>query len=233
MAHLSADLFAFFDQLANNNHPEWFNEHKAEYEAVVKRPFEAVITDLLADLVRDEPELNTLKPRQCIYRIHRDVRFSKDKTPYKTNAGAHIAIGSKSDPDIPGFYIQIGLANSVAQNTDACFVAGGCYAPTSKALYNIRQEIVYQTETWDEIINEPEFKSLYGDIKGDALKTAPRDFKEDTERLPILRNKQYYSYAALSRKTVLSNELVPTLARYYRASRPLNKFLTRAIVEGI
>jgi len=103
---------------------------------------------------------------------------------------------------------------------------------TSPALYRIRQEIVYHTEIWDEILAAPEFVELFGEIKGEALKTAPRDFKEDTERLPILRNKQFFVSADIPRKTVLGKDLVTVLARHYRATRPLNQFLQRAVAEG-
>lgn len=220
MTHITPAFFQFFRDLTENNHADWFKAHKARYEREVKQPFEALVADLLKELARYDAAFSTQNPKHLIFRINRDVRFSKDKSPYKTNAGAVLSPGGKKDA-VPGLYVQLGAAES--------FCGGGLYEPTPVQLYASRQEIVYHAEEFTRLVEAPAFTSIYGEIKGEALKNAPKDFKEEAQRLLILRHKQFYYLVDLPEKTATSAQLIPFLLKAYEAAAPLNAFFSRAI----
>ncbi len=220
MSYFTPEMHRFFKALEKNNTSAWFADHRKEYEQHVKEPFEHLITDLLAELVKRDPAYSTFKARDCIFRINRDIRFSKNKDPYKLNLGAAISPGGKKS-EVPGLYIQF----SHKEN----FVAGGCWELQPASLYKVRQEISYHYAEFQKLVKAAPFKKLFGEIKGEELKRAPKDFEADTDKMPILKKKQFYYAGNLEPKDAFDKNIIKTLIKYYDADEPVNQFFRRAI----
>src|SRR5689334_10215404 len=131
-AYFTKEFLDFFNKLEKNNNKEWFDRNKPTYENAVKNPFKKLVEDLIEQIRKHDKDLST-DAKESIFRINRDIRFSKDKTPYKTNVSANISKLGKRSPDHPGFYIQLGA--------DMLMIGGGAYAPDKDQLKKIRDEI--------------------------------------------------------------------------------------------
>lgn len=214
MKYFSQDFLAFFGELEENNSKEWFDSQKARYQASVKEPFEQFIGDVLQLVGRIEPFFECT-PREAIFRLNRDVRFSKNKNPYKTNTAAGIANGGRKQN--PLFYLQLGHKES--------FIAGGAYELSKEQLASCRAYIVEQGEELDEILNGKLFKKYYGKILGEKNKVLPTDFKHYAGVHPLLYNKQLYCMAELSKDIITSNKLIDIVFEHYVAVKPLNDLL--------
>ena len=216
MSYLRPAFFQFYQDLVIHNDSEWFKANQKLYEQEVKRPFLALLEDLIqAFQVNVYPHFK-IPAKDLVYRINRDIRFSKDKTPYKTHSGAHINPRGKQS-EYPGLYLQAGA--------EGCFFGGGCYMISPPSLYKIRQEIAYHTTEWEEIIQNPVFQEHYGTVQGERLKSMPRDFKEET--CEWIKNKQFYLWKSIPPEAFYQDGIIQTLTKEAEASVPLLRFLER------
>lgn len=209
--------FEFLKQLEKNNNREWFAQHKAEYDSVVKENktfFNQVYTEL--------QEYDNLKGIH-IFRIYRDVRFSKDQTPYKTNFGVGY---SRSKPMLRGgYYIQLEPGNS--------FVGGGFWGPDAKDLLRIRKEFEINTTEIEKITSDNTFIKYFGEIKGDAVKTAPRGFDKDHPAIDLIRKKQFVVMRKFTDQEVLSDDFQKEAVLTLLAMRPFFDYMSEVLTTDL
>ena len=206
--------FRFLSELSSNNHKAWFEEHRPDYEAA-RAAFEYFLAGLIEEFHTID-NLGGLTPRQCVARIYRDVRFSHDKTPYKTNFGALIAPGGwKSQTQ--GYYIGLGPGQTM--------VAGGLYAPTAEQLERFRRAIDGHAPSFKEILSAPAFIESFGSISGERLKTAPKGYERDHPEIDLLRLKQITVIHQYSDADALLPDFITRAIRDCRAMRPFLDYL--------
>ena len=220
MNYFTPDFIEFFKELAPNNHKEWFDQNRARYEKVVKEPFKAFVGDLALHLTRHKPLLE-LDPKTLIFRINRDIRFSKDKRPYKTFVSAIISPGGKKDKTMPGMYFEFG--------PEGILVYGGVFMVNKEQLEDIRYYIANNMETFKNIISEKQFVSTFGSIKGEVNVRLPKELQEIAEEEPLIYNKQFYFYTALPSQLLISNDVIEELEKYFLIMKPLNDFFEVAM----
>lgn len=221
MSYLSPDFITFFNELANNNHREWFHANKKTYESAVKEPFRKLVADLIDEVHEDDPDVR-IEPKDAIFRINRDIRFSKDKTPYKTNVSAVISPGGRKDKTTPGFYFEV-KATGIG-------IYGGLYMLDKHQLLNVRNHIAGSLEAFDALLNEPAYKKEYGGtLLGDQHKRIPPEFRDIVEEQPLIANKAFYYHSELPAKHITSEKLLDTLMEKYFIAKPMKEYLTEAL----
>lgn len=216
MAWFTDDYNAFFKELEANNNREWFTENKKRYEKHVKKPFELFIGDMILRMQEFDPACQ-IQPKDAIFRIYRDVRFSKDKTPYKTRMAAVVSKGGRKDTTLEGIYLELGNRH--------VRVYGGVYQPDKEQLFKIRQEILYNQKDFDRLINAPKFKDTFGEIQGERNKRLPPEFAEIQEKQPLIANKQFYYFANLNPDLLTKESLIDKVFEAYEASKDVRTFL--------
>jgi len=220
MKYFTSAFFKFFDELEKNNNKEWFEKNRPRYENDVKAPFKKLVTDLNEKLLKDFPDLNR-EIHKNIFRINRDIRFSKDKSPYKNNVAAVFSRKGTQDIDYPGFYIHIGSKDLM--------VGGGKYEVSKEQLQKIRQEIYYNNNSFKKILNDKSFKEKFKTLDGDKNKVLPPEYKEFAKEQPFIANKQFWYHAKLTRSDTTGDKLDILLLSYFKAGMKMNKFLLEAI----
>lgn len=213
----------FLKVLARNNHKEWLDAHRMEYESA-KADFHQLVEHLLRSLDKNEPVLSSLQPKDCIFRINRDVRFSKDKSPYKTNMGASIKAGGKKSL-LAGYYVHI-------EPGGKSFVGGGLYMPDPATLHQVRQEIDYNWDEFSRLLRAPGFKKLYGSLEkweGMVLSREPKGYEKDNPALEFLKMKSFVATMPLTDQQLVEKNLLRTLLQALNNLRPLLQFMNRAI----
>lgn len=217
---LSKNLILFLSELKENNYKEWFHENKTAYQ-LAKKEFEQFLAHTIAEISQFDASIKTLEPKNSIFRINRDVRFSKDKSPYKTNFGGFIVPGGKKAGNA-GYYIHIEPGNS--------FLGGGIYMPPSDRLKAIRTEIFENTDEFKKIIDNKNFKKHFKEITSeDKLKTAPKGFSKDFEDIDLLRYKHYTVIKPIDENLITSNKFTDEISDVFKALYPFNSFLNEAI----
>jgi uncharacterized protein (TIGR02453 family) len=211
----------FLSALANNNHKDWMDANKVWYMETKSRFLEDVEV-LLKELTELEPELSAFKPKDCVFRQNRDIRFSSNKAPYKTNFGAYFSPKGKKSPG-PGYYLQIQPGNS--------FLAGGIWMPEADTLKKIRKEIDYSGAELERIENDPEFKKLFAGIEGEKLKTNPRDYGPDHPYIDYLKLKSFTVSHPISDKAVETGAFLLFAKDGFRRMKPFNDFLAKALED--
>ncbi|MCW3126182.1 MAG: hypothetical protein JWO03_1840 [Bacteroidetes bacterium] len=221
MSHFNPAFFKFFEQLAKNNNKEWFEKNRKTYETEVKEPFKKFVGIIQQGLKKDNPEF-LMEPSKAIFRINRDIRFAKDKSPYKNHVGAFFSRSGTKDTR-PGYYLHLGAKE--------IFLGGGMYDVDKERLEKIRQEIYYNNDPFKKILNEKGFKTLYGDVLGDRNKVLTPDYKEFAREQPVIANKQFYYMAKLKKEDVLNKDFDKTVLKYFKAAARFNDFMMQAISE--
>ncbi|MCU0960327.1 MAG: DUF2461 domain-containing protein [Pirellulaceae bacterium] len=216
------DVFRFLEELAAHNERSWFQDNKQRYEQVVLAPSLALIRAFQPHLERISPCFVASDRRLggSLMRIYRDTRFSPDKTPYKTNIGIQFRHRFGRDVHAPGFYLHIA--------PDECFLAVGVWRPDSPTLAAIRQAIVDRPGSWRRARDHAKFRAAYT-LEGDVLRRAPRGFPADHPLIEDLKRTDFVGVSALSRKAVLSKQLLDRVAVTFAASRPFMRFLCQAL----
>lgn len=211
----------FLKQLAKNNNKEWFDANRKTYEAS-KVEFERIVKSVIEKSLVFDKELAGVEAKKCLFRINRDIRFSKDKTPYKTNMGASINPGGKKGMGA-GYYIHIEPGKS--------FLAGGCYMPEPEVLSAIRQEIDYHTKDFKKIIEAKDFKTYFKELadEGDKLKTAPKGYPKDHPELSLLQHKHFIVTHYIKDDVILDKNFPAYASKVFKAMLPLNFFLRRCM----
>jgi uncharacterized protein (TIGR02453 family) len=218
----------FLRGLARHNDREWFERHRVVYETEVRDPLRALVEEMDVRLARLAPEL-VGDPRRSIFRIHRDVRFSKDKSPYKTNAACqfyHHDAGRGAGQDAEG--AGAGLYFQLAQGE--CFVAGGIWMPARPALEKIREALAAEPEALDEIVRAAGFRRRFGSLSDEAMLTRlPRGYPDGHPAERWLRYKSFTASRMLTEREVTSPRLAATIERDFAALVPLVRWLNGAI----
>jgi len=221
MAQLSRKYIKFFKELAANNEREWFHANKKRYEEEVKAPFEALVQDVIDRMKKIDPEVQ-VTPKECTFRIYRDTRFSKDKTPYKTYMAAAIGKNGKSHTGKPGIYFQVG--------PEKLEIAGGCWQPEKDLLTKIRRAIIADPKRVNRILNGKKFKETFGELGGDKNKILPKEFKPYAEEIPLLFNKSYHYWASYKgQKYLLADDIAKFIVDHYKIAGKWNEFLTEVM----
>lgn len=215
------NILRFLKGLARNNDREWFEKNKETY-LQLKEAFEIFVGDVLTEMIAFDPSLAGLDPKRLTYRIYRDVRFSKDKTPYKTNMSAAISSGGKT-MGTPGYYFQL-------EPGGKSFVAAGLYMPQAETLSKIRQEIDYNGERLQKILKEPKFRKLYAGLwTGDALKSVPKGYAKDHPQIELLKLKSFLVEHAFTDEDVRAKTFRKKLIDSMRTAQPLIEFLKEGL----
>ncbi|MCE3227437.1 MAG: hypothetical protein K0S32_1988 [Bacteroidetes bacterium] len=219
MSHFNSHFIKFFKDLSKNNSTEWFNENRKTYEKEVKKPFSGFVEEMIARIQKHEPEVK-IKASDAIMRINKDIRFSKDKTPYNTHVGANISVFGKKDKSYPGFYFQL--------SSEGITIYGGAYAVENDTLLKIRKLIASDLKGFSAVYNDKTFKEKFGKIQGEQNKRIPPEFQSAVEKEPLIANKQFFYSATLKPDLITSDKLSEKLMEYYQAGKKVNDFLKRA-----
>lgn len=220
MQYFEKDFIRFFKELEKNNHKDWFDENRKRYTKVVKEPFKLFVTDLLRFVSSRDPEIR-LEPKDCIFRINRDIRFSKDKTPYKTNVSCAIASGGRKDMVNPGIYVELSAVE--------IRVYSGVYQPGKEELTKIRRHIAHNLEEFKKLTTTKSFKSTFREIRGEKNKVIPKEFKELSLKEEIIKHKQFYFYRTHSNSLITEETLMAQLMEDYSIISPLIAFFKEAL----
>lgn len=223
-AMLKAATLNFLAQLAVNNHKDWFDAHRAEYQAA-RQDFLRLTQELINGLSLLDPAIQAaqLDAKKCVMRINRDIRFSADKTPYKANFFAFINPGGKKSSSA-GYYLQVKPGDS--------FMGGGVYMLPNADLKKVRYEIEDHLPEWERILAEVAFRQLYKDgvLAPQKLSRPPQGFSAESPALPYLKMKGFYTHHSLSDSELQSEGLSAQLLEKYGVAKPLVDFLNRALV---
>lgn len=221
MAFFSKDFLQFFIDLAGNNNKDWFDQNRKRYENNVKEPFKKFVQHTIDELAKKDSAFKVLEAKNCIFRINRDIRFSKDKTPYKTMVSAVIAPEGKKSNSINGVYFEFG--------PEHVRVYGGVYEIEKDDLLTVREGIASDISKFQKTYNNPEFKKVFGEILGEKNKIIPKELKAAAEKEPLIFNKQWYFYAQFDPETVLSDDLDKLILNCYEAGRPVENYFNGLI----
>jgi uncharacterized protein (TIGR02453 family) len=213
---------SFISDLKNNNHKEWFHANRPRYEEA-RGEFLTFVETMINEIQVFDPSVGTVQPKSAMFRINRDIRFSKDKSPYKTNFGAFIVPGGKKSGNA-GYYFHL--------DPEGTFAGGGVYHPMPDILKKIRNEIYGNPEEFNEIISGKEFYNYFGEMYDDRLKTAPKGYPKDFEYIDLLKYKSYIVSKNFDNDTVTGENLVAQVAKTFRLMYPLNKFINFALGSG-
>lgn len=222
MATITKNTFQFLKDLKQNNERDWFLANKSKFE-IAKKEFEIFITELIGEISKFDPDIGHHSAKDCIFRIYRDVRFSKDKSPYKTHFGAHISAAAKKS-DIhskAGYYIHI--------EPGASMLAGGAYLPQGPWIKAIRQEINYNADELKKIVNSAPFKGYFGEMEGEKLKRAPQGYQPDHPEIELLKYKSFLATHYCIDKQVLADDFPDHCARVFKALLPFDQFLNASM----
>lgn len=214
-------ILSFLKTLAKNNNREWFEKNKPKY-LTAKDYFDQFVTKLVAELTEFDQSLAGLNPKKITFRIYRDVRFSKNKLPYKSNMSAGISPRGKMVAE-PGVYLHI-------QPNNKSFVAAGLWMPEPDPLARIRQEIDYNGNTLTKIMSDRKFKKVYGVFEREgALKNIPKGYENDHQYSEWLKLKSFVVSHAFTDAEVKDKKFMRTVIETYKTAKPLNDFLKEAI----
>jgi len=219
---LQSTTLKFLKDLKKNNNKSWFDAHRSQYEGA-KKDFENFIQSVLDKHCKNDPDLKELEARKCLFRINRDVRFSKDKSPYKTNFGASMDKGGKKS-GLAGYYFHLEPGKS--------FLGGGLWVPQPDALKKVRQEIDYCFDEFKKIIAAKKFRSLYGDLytgEGVQLSKVPQGFEKNNPAADYLKFKSWLVLVDISDAELTSKSLVSNTVDAFLLLQPLIKFLNRPL----
>lgn len=213
------NVLEFLNNLRLNNNREWMQQNRpACLEA--KGEFQALVRLLIDRIKLFDPEISGIRPENCIFRLNRDIRFSKDKRPYKENFGAFISKSGKKGVD-GGYYIHIEPGRSMA--------AGGSYMPPMDILKKIRQEIDYNPDPLNEFINSDPFRQYFGRLEGEKLKTAPKGYNPDHQNINLINHKSYIVTHSLDDNMVAGDSFPEYVVEVFTEMKPLNDYLRMAI----
>ncbi len=221
---LESQTLRFLNDLKKNNNRPWFEGHRAQYEAA-RIDFQNFIQLVIDDMERKDLSIAGTIARECLFRINRDVRFAKDKSPYKTNMGASIKQGGKKSA-FAGYYFHCEPGQS--------FIGGGLWMPDNASLKKVRQEIDYSWQEFNAIIKEKKFKTVFKDLyKGDAISlvTAPKGYEKDNPAIEYIKLKSFIAETKISDEEVTKASLHKKTVTAFETLQPLLAFINRTIAE--
>lgn len=212
------ETFTFFNKLAKNNDRDWFNEHKPEFKAMEAKVKAAY--NHLGELMNTHDQIEKIK----IFRIYRDVRFSKNKLPYKTHFGGSFA---RKKPELRGgYYLHI-------QPNNESFIATGFWDPNKEDLLRIRKEFEMDDSEMRDILNNETFKSTWGSFVGDELKTAPKGFDKAHPAIDLIRRKQFIFTKKYTDKEVLDDDFLEDVNDAFKKIRPYFNYMSDVLTTNL
>ena len=221
---LQQSTVQFLRNLKKNNRKEWFDANRTKYESA-KKDVEDLSVEIIKRLSHTDDSIAHLQPKDCMFRINRDVRFSKDKSPYKTNMGVYFSKGGKKGINA-GYYFHLEPGSS--------FVAGGLWMPMPPELKKVRQEIDYSWAEFSKITGSKKFKSVFGDLdmsNESALSRPPKGYEADNPAISYLKLKSFIATTKIKDADLTSKDLVKKVTVHFESLKPLIDFLNRAIEE--
>ena len=216
---LAKETVDFLKKLDKNNDRDWFNAHKSQFQEANDNVI-AVTGELIGRIAKFDPSVAGLDPKSCVFRIYRDVRFSKDKSPYKTNLGAFIAPGGKKGL-APGYYFHI--------QPNMFFAAAGKHMPDASETLKLRKAIASDTKEFLKIVESKSFKKRFGDLDGDSLSRPPKGFSADHPAIEYLKSKSFTVSENFTVAQATSKDYPKLLAESFKAAFPLVSFLREAL----
>lgn len=219
---IQKDTLRFLEDLKKNNNRDWFTKNKARYETA-RQDMELLVAQVIQAISKFDPQIKNLDPKKCIFRIYRDVRFSSDKSPYKTNFGA--VFRPRIAEHLSGYYFHL--------DPQEIFLSYGHYMLEPEQLKKIRRGIYNDFETFSEIINNKTFKKEIGDLyrDEDVLKRVPNGFDKDHPAAEYLKLKRFYVYKPIMKEQLLREDFPEYAAKIYKMMHPLGEFLDDVLAE--
>ena len=222
MAYFTTDFLDFFKELAPNNNKDWFDENRARYHENIKKPFEDFVTAVINEMRKTDKTLK-ITYKDCIFRINRDIRFAKDKSPYKLNRSAFVSNMGKKEKAIPGLYFEL--------SPEHARIYTGVYQPDKEQLQALREEIAENQKEFRKIISDKKFKKLFGEIKGDKNVRLPKELQEVAEKEPLIYNKQFYVFTTFPPEEILKAGFEKKIVDTYKIAKPFADFLSKPILN--
>ncbi|MDX6182322.1 DUF2461 domain-containing protein [Flavobacterium sp. Fl-77] len=219
---LTKESLQFLDDLKKNNNRDWFQDQKKRYE-IFKKDYHQLVQDFLDAMKPLDPSLELLEVKNCTFRINRDIRFSKDKSPYKAHLGVWLSSGAKGQ-NRSGYYVHI--------EKGASFIAGGFYSPEAEELKKVRKEIAFFYDDLEAILNDKNFKKEFGSLdinESNALKNPPRGYEKDHPAIEFLKLKSFTAAQKFDISEVTQKDFVTKMSQKLIALKPLNEFINRAL----
>jgi uncharacterized protein (TIGR02453 family) len=219
---LQKETIQFLKNLKKNNNKPWFDEHRKQYETA-KKDFEQLTAEVIKATAAFDTTIQHLQPKDCLFRINRDIRFAKDKTPYKTAFGMSLSKDGKKGVTA-GYYLHC--------EPGAAFVGGGMWMPQPVELKKVRQEIDYNWEEFSGIVTDKKFTTAYNDLvktEEYTLSRPPKDYEGDNPAIAYLKLKSFVAMKPLSDDELMADGLVKKIADTFNALKPMLDFLNRAI----
>lgn len=218
----SPELIDFFIELAPNNNKDWFDKNRSRYEEFVKEPFKAFVAEMIKRIQKVDPSIQ-VEPKDVIFRINRDIRFSKDKYPYKLHVSAAISSEGKKHRNSSGFYFEL--------SPEALRIYQGAYFVESAALKDLREYMAENLTTWQKLKKAKAFAESYGgDILFDERASRlPKELAVAAEKEEDILNKNFYWGAEFDPEVILDPQLPDILMDYFKAGKPLCDFLDRGL----
>ena len=221
MTYITKDTFDFLGELKENNNRDWFTENKPRYEKSHKEVY--TFADSIIEKLNEFDKIETASGKKSLFRIYRDVRFSKNKDPYKTNrTGSFSRAGADRRG---GYYFCIEPGNSM--------IGGGFYQPNSDDLNLIRKQIELDAEPLRKVINSKSFKNYFGELLGEQLKTVPRGFEKDDPNIDLLRYKGFYVMHKFEDKEVMASDFVDKVIEGYKTIQPFFEVMTNYLTTDL
>jgi len=217
MGTIKKSTLDFLSAINCNNNRDWFISNRPAYlESKVN--FESFVQNIINEIIKFEPIMKGLEAKSCIFRINRDIRFSNDKSPYKSHFGAFIVQGGKKNGDkFAGYYFHIEPGKSI--------MAGGAYTPPAPWLSAIREKISDNPDEFIKITKAKDFLKYFGSVDGEKLKTAPKGYPKDHPNIELLKLKSYLVVNEATDKLVLSSDFQDYVISVFKAMKPLNDYL--------
>jgi uncharacterized protein (TIGR02453 family) len=217
MESIKKSTLDFLTELKCNNNRDWFVANRPRY-LNAKDNFESFVQEIINKIILFEPVMKGLEAKSCVFRINRDIRFSNDKSLYKSHFGAFIVRGGKKNGDkFAGYYFHIEPGKSI--------MAGGAYTPPSQWLSAIREKISDTADEFIKITHTKDFIKYFGAIDGEKLKTAPKGYPANHPYIELLKFKSYLVVNEVSDKMVISNDFIDHVVNVFKAMKPLNDYL--------
>ena len=219
---LQSSTLTYLSKLAKNNNKQWFDVNRSVFEDA-KTDFENVVEEIIEKFGKVDTDIAPLKAKNCTFRQYRDVRFSKNKTPYKINMGASFYRGGKKS-GLAGYYLHLEPGNK-------SLIGGGLWMPEAPALKKVRQEIDYCFDEFSKIVRAPAFKKTYGDLeRGEfSLSREPKGYEKDNPAIEYLKLKSYVAMRGVDDKEVLSDKYIKNIVAHFTTLMPFIKFINRAL----
>lgn len=221
---LSKDTLQFLEDLKANNNRDWFLDNKKRYD-VFKKDYHQLVGSFLDVMKPLDPTLEMLEIKNCTFRINRDIRFSKDKSPYKDHLGVWLSSGAKGK-NCSGYYVHISKESS--------FIAGGFYCPEADDLKKVRKEIAFFYEDLEEILADKNFKAAFGDFdrnENNVLKNPPRGYEKEHPAIEFLKLKSFETSHKFNIEEITQPDFVAKMSKKLMLLKPLNDFINRALTS--